>query len=143
MNKIKMFFKYLWENLFDRYSVVVLNNYTKIFFLFFIFFVFGLFKAESGGGLVFFFLLVWLFFVNCIIFVVLNIIFYLENRGKIKKIENTIKFNNKFYKTFSLISVLNVLLHYLICVIFLIAYVILFFFEDFIRYWANAIKYGL
>ena len=132
MNKIKMFFKYLWENLFDRYSIVVLNVYNAITFFAMLYLWYWGIKSTSGGALWWFFAIVTLTCINLILFTILAIIFFFESKGKIKRIKNNPVLNNKFYRVISLISILKVFFYYLL-LIYCIFWIFAVLLEDIIR----------
>ena len=140
MKKYKKIFSYLWNNLYNKYSVAVLNCITVVeFFIYFLIYLNTINPKNSHtGDLFYFFIILSLFLLYSIIGILLLVIhFFEEKRYTNFKIKDNLFIKSKLYRFISIVALINILAHAIIILLFVLWNIIMFFFEDSIRYYAN------
>jgi len=121
MQKLKNLIKFLWNDLYDKRSVLVVNIYNIITAAWLAFLIDDMYKHQHEEGLSYLFLLLITFYLSTLVYFVCHIVFSIEIK-KNKKMKDNPIIKSKLYRVISILSLLIVCFNYLLFVIFLVYY---------------------
>lgn len=113
MQKLKNFIKFLWNDLYNKHSILVVNIYNLVATAWNVFLIIDMYKHQHEEGLALFFVILLTFCLNAIIYFICHIIFFIETK-KNKKMKDNPIIKSKLYRVISILSICIVGFNYLL-----------------------------
>ena len=113
MNKIKKFSKFLWNNLYNKRSVMVVNLYNLIGTCWFIYLWIAMLNYTGTGGLFFVFLIYWTLYLNITVYIICHTTFIIQNK-KNHTIKDNPVISSSPYRVICILSFFIVCINYLL-----------------------------
>ncbi len=115
MQKFKNFIKFLWNDLYNKRSILVVNIYNLIATAWLTVLFFYAFKHQHEEGLGFLFVLLLTFCISVVVYIICHIVFFIETK-KNKKMKDNPIIKSGFYRVISILSICIVCFNYLLSI---------------------------